>query len=113
MNRRSGGTSLSSRSIVCSRRSTSASLTAAFVTRLAMRADGSARRSRGRRDPSESAPAPPTRPPHASRATAPRQRSTRPPRRSVNPRVGLGDPRVVKERRLASIAGLCVNLHDA
>ena len=29
----------------------------------------------------------------------------------VDPRIGLGDPRVVEQRRLAGIAGLCVDLH--
>ncbi len=29
----------------------------------------------------------------------------------IDPRVGLGDPRVVEQRRLAGIAGLCVDLH--
>ena len=44
MNRRSAGNSASRPSIVCSSRSTSAVVTAAFVTRPAIRDDGSARR---------------------------------------------------------------------
>ena len=114
MNRRSGGSSCSRRSIVCSSRSTRLRVTAAFVTRA-----GDARRRVGQ--------------PGADGEQLLLNRLDdrlleihvveRRPRGAeagvelvdlavgVDARVGLRHARVVEERRLAAVAGLCVDLH--
>ena len=113
MNCLRGGSSASSRSIVCSSRSMSESETAAFVMRPAIRDDGireprtegeqvlldrldRARQIRVRRDGARDSQA------GIELVDLPV---------GVDASVRLGDPRIVEQGRLACVAGLCVDLH--